>query len=1004
MRKFYRSTCVLMILTVLLAIIPAFAAPTKSFPANSMWVEPDVTLNTETTHVNDNFTVTIYANVTSVPGDSGHGVGAWQFKIWYNNTQLKAWKCVYKVGTTPGQSEFFQDIPVATVSPSFGTFGGLSYVLFGESWHGDPTSGPFATVPAACRTGGGLAVITFQVLAVPPKGIGNKLTSSLDISTEHPSNTKITGYDVIADVLDTCHNANYEYDWVTPSSPYFAISPLGTSYGPFANVTGTTFTETITLKSLDAAWYIMNASCTLNYSCITHPGIVVVSNVAFGPAWNGSACSFDNTTAPLQALGLAVWAPDGSDLHGDLKIADVTFTILYQGLAPLSNTVPLFFDNSTPDLTEAWSDPFVIPLGQPVTGSITILGLVAAPIPWLQLAPASQTFGPVPVVGTTFDIQVWIVNLTSYWRLIGLQYRISYNDTYFAVDHVTEGPYIPSFNQTNVPPPATWFTSYDEPDTFGPHVLVGELLLPNGTGQWPGPFPGATAPAVTNGLIATITFRIISQAVAWPLTSVTLPFNFIQTSLIDDEGNPLLQHDPRNATVTIFAGVEIGCVLDEYGGASNSGQWAGYPNAFPAPYGGQGANMPMDVVEPQSEVTFYADVTYNFWPVQSKDVGFELEGPFVKNESDPTQLIPKQTYQIWFKLTARTDENGVARITVRMPWPCVDPESITGIYLETSTCQLADVTLSDKLSFYYEHMVYITKVTVTPFYVYHDESVHVTVNYETHAMQDYPVLFSVVIQDELGVPFGNALFSTTMGGAQFCTWTTGEFCVDIYVPKWAFTGYAYVHVSAYNKDPTIGGFSYGQEYTPPPMIFILPAYPPTVSITPAKVTWDMTSGPITFTAVPSGGVLPYTYQWYTDGYEQPGATGINFTINSWSEGTHTVSVEATDHYGRTATGYATLTTVPLAVYITPTPVTWNINATSESYQANVTFTAVPSGGVLPYTYQWYIDGVLQSATTVNFTITTAPTLWVAHMVTIVVTDGQGFTATATAVLFVVYED
>jgi hypothetical protein len=904
------------------------------------------------------------------------------------------------VGKTAGQSQFLENITVKTVSPQFGA----GFVQHGESWNGDPAAGPWA-IPyngtngavANCSVGG-LSIVTFKILLGPPKG--GDLKSVLDISTGWSGDTFLVDYTSIGDVLDQApYDANYEYDWLTPSvNPYFAVSPTSQTFGPFAYVVGTPFTEDVYLRSVSAAWYIINASCTLNYSCITHPGIVVVSNVAIDPAWNATTSSFDNTTQPLKALGLAVFAKEGSDLSGDLKIATVTFTILYQGVTPETNTVPLFFDNSTTDTyhTQAWADPLVIPLAAPVTGHVTILGLIPAPLPWLELKPHSQTFGPEPVVGTTFDIQVWIMNLTSYWRLVGLQYRISYDDTYFTVDHVDEGPYIPSFNQT-YPPPYTWFQAYDLPDTYGPHVLVGELLLPNDTGQWPGPFPGADSPATQDGLIATITFEIIKQDVTWPPTDTTLPFNFVETLLIDDNANDIYTHDPVNATVTIKGTPNVGRDLDEYGGASNSGLWTGYPNPFPAPYGGQGHGVPMDLVEPQSEITFYASVTYNFWPVQSKDVGFELEGPFEKNESDPTQLIPKQKCQIWFKLTARTDSNGIARITVRMPWPCTDPESITGIYVETSTVQLADVTLSDKLTFYYEHMVYITKVTATPYYVYHDESIHVCVEYETHAMQTYPVLFAVVLQDELGVPFGMALYSTTFGGAQWCTWETGRFCVDIYVPKWAYSGFAYVHVSAYNKDPTIGGFSYGMEYTPLPVVYILPTAAPTVYITPNPATWDMSTQPsITFTAHASGGAPPYTYQWYTDGYEQPGATGSTFTISSWTEGTHQVSVEITDFYGRTATGYSTLNTVPLAVYIKPASAEWN---KTDPLTPSINFTAVPSGGVLPYTYQWYIDGVLQAEATATLTISTGSVMM--HLIKVVVTDAQGYTATGIAILTII---
>jgi hypothetical protein len=891
MRKISEIVSIVMILTVLFAIIPAFAITPHD--ANSMWVEPGTnTFNTATTNVGFTFNVTMYANVSSCPG-AKNAIGGWQFKLLYNTSQLNATERTWYANLTAGKSDIFWNIPTTQPAPVFDH--AIGSVLAGEVWAGNPTTGPWAICPRL----GGLMIVELQIIAAPPKG-GN-LTSLLDISTGFSTgDTYILDYDSGDDIGETIYNANYEYDWTTPPSPYIAISPTSSTFGPFANVTGTTFTETITLKSLSAAWYITNVSLTLNYAHV--PNILVVSGVALNTiAWNVAA-TFDNTT--YGALGIYVETDAVSPpLSGDVLIATVTFTIIYQGLSPETNTVPLTFsDEMLFDHTRQ------ITPGNDVPGSVTVNGLVAAPLAWLELIPHTQTFGPDPVIGTTFHVEVWIMNLSSYWQLVGLEYKINYDPTVLGVVDVAEGPYLPSFPQgPPYDPPFTWFISFVQADGFGPNILVGELLLPADTTPiWPGPFPGGVPPAVENGLIADITFQILQQGTGFPPTNITTALTFIKSEilLLDVNGNELLMLDPVNATVTILSTIEVGRAIDEYAGASNSGQWAGYPNPFPAPYGGQGPNVPMDIVEPQSEITFYANVTYNFWPVQSKDVGFELEGPFVKLPNGT--LVPDQTYQIWFKLTARTDSNGIARITVRMPWPCVNPESITGIYRETSTVQLADITLTDTITFYYQHMVYITKVTASPYYVYHDEMIHVCVDYETHSMQTYPVLFAVVLQDELGVPFGQALVSTTFGGAQWCTWTTGKFCVDVYVPKWAYSGFTYVHVSAYNKDPTIGGFSYGMEYTPLPEVYILPTTPPTVYITPVSATWNMTGGiPITFTAHVSGGVPPYTYEWYMDGFLQPG-TGNTFTIYSWAAGTHTVSVAIADYFGRTATSIVTL--------------------------------------------------------------------------------------------------
>src|SRR5208337_3376389 len=112
--------------------------------------------------------------------------------------------------------------------------------------------------------------------------------------------------------------------------------------------------------------------------------------------------------------------------------------------------------------------------------------------------------------------------------------------------------------------------------------------------------------------------------------------------------------------------------------------------AFPAPYGGQGANMPMDMVEPQSFVYFNAYVSYNGWPVQSKNVAFEITEP---------------DGSLYMKTSAITDSDGIATIGIRMPWPC-DPNqdaALLGKWNEVSTVELADVVINDTLNFKYDY-------------------------------------------------------------------------------------------------------------------------------------------------------------------------------------------------------------------------------------------------------------------------------------------------------------
>ncbi|MCH2024052.1 MAG: DUF1566 domain-containing protein, partial [Saprospiraceae bacterium] len=120
----------------------------------------------------------------------------------------------------------------------------------------------------------------------------------------------------------------------------------------------------------------------------------------------------------------------------------------------------------------------------------------------------------------------------------------------------------------------------------------------------------------------------------------------------------------------------------------------------------------------------------------------------------------------------------------------------------------------------------------------------------------------------------------------------------------------------------------------------------------------------TLTAIASGGVIPYSYLW--DG----SASGqITATVTGMPPGTYNVIV--TDAYGCTATASAS----------------WSCALTASLNTSSGTISAIPSGGSMPYTYQW--DASANSQTTAT---ATGLTMGTPYQVT--VTDVYGCTATA----------
>lgn len=614
----------------------------------------------------------------------------------------------------------------------------------------------------------------------------------------------------------TLHDGSYSNTWVAPPGPYMGLNPTSTTYGPNPpSAIGEAFTEMLYIRNLSPLWYLTSASFDFTYNSTVIDVVgAPAANITIGPLWGGP----NSTTYVPGTVSISVSGPT-SNPSGDVLVATITFTVMMQEVAPPYPTG--WADNSTLSFSNVFFFDHVgpVPSGNPDSGTVTVKALRTLKLPWLEVRPASVVMGPAPEIGNTFTVAVWVTgpppaHLDESWFVIGAEFRLFYDPTLITPVAITEGTFFqnPTWNLHG-----TFFTGSHELDGLGEHVLVGNMLLPNGSGTY-----DQTVWPHGEGPIAFITFKVIWQQCP-DNASCTLRLGplFEDEYLINKDGNWVPVDDPVNGLYTILPFDMPGRVLDIYGGANNRGYWPGYPAPFTAPYGGQGPNHWMDIVFPQSEVTFYANLTYNYWPVQSKDIGFEIEGPFVKLPNGTLVLDPVNG-KIWGKLTATTGQDGVAVLTYRMPWPCDNPDSITGVWQVFATASVADVTLSDIVMFYYQRPVYITKVTTDSFYYTHGQDVCVTVDYSTHSVEMYPVLFAITITDDLGVPFGFITYQTMVGGATFCTWKNGTFTVCITIPKWAYAGYGTVHVDAYDKDPTDGGFAWTPEFTPAPQIQIGP--------------------------------------------------------------------------------------------------------------------------------------------------------------------------------------
>ena len=740
-----------MILLAMMALSAAAVFPAFALPPDSMWIEPTAIDGSAVGGYNAKFNVTIWFNVATM-------TNSWQFYLIYNKAQLNATRCDY---TGSGKSLWSGALPVDTVIPSYGSHNGTyDYVVFGE-----------VLKASAEKTGtGSLAWVEFQIIAAPGKYATLSSELRLDVTGVYRSFALDKGF---VDIPLTYGKSDYTYAWILPPKPNVSIGPDQT-FGPAPPpAVGQTFTETLKIDSISADWGLHNATVD-----ITGINTTLIEGTSFtnGAIWNNFV--FDNTTIPGQ-IHIEVWNPSSTPT-GPVIIGTLGFRVKDQG--PYGSVYKSFFNLANVVL---WDTTAKIDYGSLTNATVTVNGLQLLPNAYLEVS--SATLGPGPAIGELFNITVRLKNLDKGWFALGLDFRLSYDPYYITPVAANEGPMLPYFAALQPGSSGTWFVSYVENyPPFGPNVVIGNLILPNATGRWNKPFPNSTA---TDPIVVYITFRVEYQS--FGESNATSPLNIIDqhiVGLVDPLAYPqeivyLPLANPHNGTYTITT-TWPGRMIDVY-------------TQYPAPFGGQGLGMPSDMFWPQKQVELYANVTYNYWPVQQKDVAFEIRDPH---------------NTLWAVLVARTDTNGVAYTSFRIPWPCANPEDLFGVWTVVATVDVACVVVDDTLQFHFDYLVEIFKVTTDKFEYNHCENVVVTIKYGTHAQQIYPLVLYVVIKDNCDVPIGIAFITTTIGGTQFCTYKNYTDSVAIHVDKFAFAGIAKIFVTAYNKLPGQGGFAWCPTY------------------------------------------------------------------------------------------------------------------------------------------------------------------------------------------------
>lgn len=417
--------------------------------------------------------------------------------------------------------------------------------------------------------------------------------------------------------------------------------------------------------------------------------------------------------------------------------------------------------------------------------------------PYLYVDPSVYT---ATALGEQFDINIMIDNLKEGWELVGVEFKLGFNGTLLEALSINNGTFFESF----AGPPngnALYFGVIGSD-----YVNVGAMVLPDENGTWYSPYPNTESGP---GLVASITFNATFQEVFPPIASLECSLTLYDILGGDASAVDVPFDSPVNGKYVIMSKT-LGRMIDVY-------------TQYPFPYGGQGLNQTSDLFWPQKIIHLFANVSYNEWPEQFKDVTFEVRDP-----SGGTLLILSDT----------TDENGVAHVSFRIPWP----EGAQWLCQEFTVVASVDIACEvsrDWLTFHFDYLVrWDDPSAVTTEYgeYKHCEEINITINFKSKAMQTYPVVITVVLKDELDYAWGFTYVTLEVGGAEYCHYKNYTRELSIHVEKHVHAGIATIHVNALSGFPwdfgevvyeTYGiswGYTKGSawvpEYAPPPEITI----------------------------------------------------------------------------------------------------------------------------------------------------------------------------------------
>lgn len=558
-----------------------------------------------------------------------------------------------------------------------------------------------------------------------------------------------------------------------------AFNEFGNSAGDPIPIPGTTFTVTVGIYDVENLYgFDLKFQWNTEYLAYVTHNVWVPRNTTPGGILYAPIMPVKNEVYPTEGwywISYSSMSP-APPFSGSGIAFNMTFEVIkqpydYETGGPGVDPIDTLLNFRETDLADSGGRPIPHTV-EPATVRIWEKRFVPPTYPVIKVMPAKVENLPIC---TNFNIAIWILGLDPFYDLAAFDIKLTFNSSLIEALAITEGPYLKSYaNETY-----EILKVIDNPGGFVRYALTQ--------------IPPRTPPPPSNGILFNITFHVIYESTTYPPPQCNLTIDCSsELALWPHPEIPAPPYEGKDYSVPLPFTKDHGLYIARFKPLGRAVDL--YVCDFPEPFKGTGPNVPCEGYKPQKMVNLKANVTYNLWPVQFKLVTFEIHDPLGR-------LVAVRT--------AFSDENGVARVSYRLPWPCAEWPDMFGVWTVIATVDIYCEIVNDTLQFKVWWPLELLSVEPLEDSYAVGEHMAFKVTMRTCFVWTYNATIVLVVYDEVGQPIGHKIVTMTYGFNnidEWCNWKEYEITIDcITVPKWTAVGAGRVYVSALSGMPWNGG-------------------------------------------------------------------------------------------------------------------------------------------------------------------------------------------------------